>query len=230
MPSKNPLYDSRQPVNTLMQLASDTPEYQQLANYLMARSAVPEVEFRYMGEDQTGEFNRNKKFIGGSSDHPGGTLSMSDRYTGYEGNPRQAVSTLGHELTHAAWNQMRQQIYEGKASPEFAAAFSKLVYNKPKGVWEMPDLSNNLDASLFSNPWGASQLAQRLDPAWAQKNGSYRASSSELPAFAVGNMMNNAPPGWKPPAHLDPTLATEQMILLDLATRDARRSPVKTTR
>lgn len=230
MPPRNPLYDSYQPVNTLMQLASDSPEYQATMNYLMARSAVPEVKFQYMDEGQTGEFNRNKKFIGGGSNHPAGTLSMSDRYTGYEGNPRQAVSTLGHELTHAAWNQIRQQIYEGKMSTQFAEAFSKLVYNKQKGVWEMPDISNNLDSPLFKNPWAALRLAEKLNPAWAQNNQAYRASPSELPAFAVGNMMSNAPPAWKPPSHLDPTLATEQMILLDLATRDARRNPVKTTR
>ena len=230
MPSKNPLYESRQPVNTLRQLASDTPEYQQLMNYLMARSAVPEVNFNADG-DNSGQFVQGERYIGGSSKHNAGTASLSGDYMGYKGNPNTAVRTLGHELTHAAWNQMRQQIYEGKASPEFEGAFSKLVYNKQKGVWEMPDSSNNLDAQLFNNPWAAPRLAEKLDPDWSQKNRVYRASSSELPAFAVGNStLGGNPPSYKTPSHLDPTLATEQMILLDLATRDAKRNPNKTTR
>jgi len=213
MPSKNPLYESRQPVNTLRQLASDTPEYQQLMNYLMARSAVPEVNFNADG-DNSGQFVQGERYIGGSSKHNAGTASLSGDYMGYKGNPNTAVRTLGHELTHAAWNQMRQQIYEGKTSPEFADAFSKLVYNKKKGTWAAPDLANKLDAP------------------WYKENESYRSSVQEMPAFGIGNSMlgGDPSPSWKPPTHLDPTLATEQMILLDLATRDAKRNPNKTTR
>jgi hypothetical protein len=202
----NPLYRAKDPVNALRQLASDTPEYQELTNYLMARNAMPEVRFGYMG-NTNGEFERGPA-------PSQGRVTMNDQYREYDADPAKALGTLGHELTHAAWYQIEKQVKSGTASPELVQAFKRLVYDSKKGTWAVGD------------------LATKLNPQWYRDNEGYRASTVEGPAFGVGNSMT--PPGYggnrNPPVHLDSTLATEFRILQELAQRDAVKNPNKVNR
>ena len=68
--------------------------------------------------------------------------------------------------------------------------------------------------------------AAAFNPAWVAANRDYRSTAGELLGFAMGN---SAPvgvernPASKVPLHLDATLATEFMILLDLATREEKK-------
>jgi hypothetical protein len=77
-------------------------------------------------------------------------------------------------------------------------------------------------------------LAYKLNPAWTESQEGYRASSGELPAWAMGNVANTNPlvnyDTYNTPSHLNSTLATEYQILLDLATRDAKANPNKKAR
>lgn len=206
----NPLYRAKDPVNALRQLASDTPEYQELTNYLMARNAMPEVKFGYMGSIDGGFERGDRKGVIPQQ----GRVTINNQYREYGEDPRGAASILGHELTHAAWYQIRKQVESGTASPELVQAFKRLVYDPKKGTWAVGD------------------FAKKLDPQWYKDNAGYRASTVEGPAFGIGNVMepDNTPSSWKPPAHLDSTLATEFRILQELAQRDAMKNPNKVNR
>jgi len=208
----NPLYRAKDPVNALRQLASNTPEYQELTNYLMARNAMPEVKFGYLG-GTNGEFERDVGRPNSGVAAPG-RVSINNGYLDYDSNPAGAQSTLLHELTHAAWHQIRKQVESGTASPELQDAFSKLVYDRKKGTWRMQD------------------IAKTLNPEWHKANEGYRASVSEGPAFGIGNSSYPGPTRgtWEQPPHLDSTLATEFRILQELATRDALKNPNKVNR
>ena len=111
------------------------------------------------------------------------------------------AGTLAHELTHATDQAITRQFYEGVQDrrlnvPQFEDAYRKLRFRG-----------------------GPQELAKRLAPAFLEQNKDYRATNSELPAFGVGDTLA---PGWyslKAPAHLNPTMATETAILLELAQR-----------
>jgi hypothetical protein len=157
-------------------------------------------------------------------EHPGATVTSNTpadhrgRVTVNEGT---GVDTLVHELTHSAVRQLQMQY--GENGTYYGAA------NKPTQFTNAADKLLRFTTPDFkagkSPP--AQELAKKLDPAWLAKNQDYRASQSELPAFAMGNMTPGARADLfrPPPAHLEATLATEMMILLDLATREQKKKP-----
>lgn len=112
--------------------------------------------------------------------------------------------TLTHELTHAADRQLVDQFYgqlnsrKEPADRQFDQAYRKLL------GWE-----------------GREKMVDALAPGWRAKEDPYRTSSTELGAYAVGNMAGR--PAWSAPPHVDSTLATEAAILLELASR--RKTP-----
>jgi hypothetical protein len=117
--------------------------------------------------------------------------------------PNATAGTYAHELTHAAQRQLVEQYYhqiDGREAkdPAFVDAYNKLQFR------------------------GAQQdLMQRLGGSFAKENEGYRTSATEAPAFAVGNMVDNAHGGytWPAPAHIDPTMASELAMLLEIASR-----------
>ena len=97
------------------------------------------------------------------------------------------------------------------AEQQFTQAYEKLVYNSAR---------RNPDESLARE-----SLARRLDPEWAKKNRAYRASNVELPAWGMGFAVEPRR-DYDQPLHLDPTMATEFSILLDMANRLQKSQPV----
>lgn len=170
-----------------------TPIGQQIVQYLLARKALPEFKEGYIGDRGRFEYNT---WVGNELP-PQGRVTLRDG-AGAE------QSTMLHELTHAADRQLAAQYFEepyGKRNSQFAQAFEKLTLNSP----ERHRSSRNM-------------VAQALAGNWAKDNQEYRASSQELAAFGVGN--SAAPPGTRRgPLHVDPTMATELAILLELASR-----------
>jgi hypothetical protein len=191
----------------------DVPQYEELMGYLSARRAVPPTQFRFLGDNTIGEYVRNSPF--------GNTLPR----TGVIGLNRGAgPDTFVHELTHAAAAQLATQYGEYAKSwgevvspDQFTDGFVKLM------------IGSNADykAGKQSPPI---ELAKKLDPTWAAKNKDYRATAGELLGFAVGNTVPTKSgkvdlEESRGPAHLDATLATDMMILLDLATRAQKAKP-----
>lgn len=206
------------PMQYLMQLASERPEYAAVAEYLAARNATPPVSFGYLSPDTSGTFSTNGFFNGGK--YPAtGAIKLNSEFLDRAYAPTNAIPTLTHEMTHAAQREMSRQtdqkdIANPEANQQFLDAYKKLVYDR-----------NSPSKGKFAQ----NVLAERLNPAWSRNNEEYRASVSELPAWAIANVMGGYD-SYKAPAHLNPTLATEYQILLDLATRDAKANPNKKAR
>jgi len=219
----NSLAESKNPVQYLMQLASERPEYAALAEYLQSRNAMPPISFGYLPEGSSGQFVQRGIFS--NSDIPNtGKVNLSDAFVRRGYAPTNAIPTLTHELTHATQKEMDSQIRQKdivnpEAKQQFLDAYRKLSYDPSK---------------RGRNAFGEGALANKLNPEWTAKNEEYRASVGELPAWAMGDVANTNPfvqyDPYKPPAHLNATLATERQILLDLATRDAKKNPNKRNR
>lgn len=185
-------------VAVLLRAASEKPEYRAVADYLMARRAMPPIEERYLSDGVSGMYERNTIF--------GNDLPRNGKVTLNKSNsPSTSVGTLVHELTHAAQNQLSQQQASRKerAGPQFDDAYKKLMLGQ------------------------AGKLAALLNPQFAAKTSDYRSTSNELQAFGMGNVMSPGRPDSPAPAHTDATMATEFQILLDLAMRDQATKPPK---
>ena len=192
----------------ILREAIKNPLYRQLAEYLTARRAMPDMKTGYLTDGTNGEFITSNGTDPKIS--PAGLVKL--RY----GNPSEAAtSTLVHELTHAAARQMAYQKGEQQRAKlpntQLANAYAKLMFE--------------------GNFFGASSEPQRDmintlpgGKEFMRKGANYRTTDTELPAFAVGNTQNAAP-HWPAPAHIDPTVATEFMILLDAAMRDMKANP-----
>jgi hypothetical protein len=197
-------------IRLMRQIASEQPQYQELADYLMARSAMPPVKEGYLPGGANAEYSRNTMF--------GRELPATGEVTiNYGSND---PNSLIHELTHAAHYQMgRQYRQEGakdaEAKQRFKDAYDRLLRTNEQG------LVGFAAPTVFQTE----AMASRLAPDWTKQNSRYRSSVSELPAFAMGNQGAKGAP-----AHVDPTLSTEFRVLLDMALRDAQANPYKTTR
>ena len=123
--------------------------------------------------------------------------------------PRAGVSSLVHELTHAAQSAMEgQAIYDGDSSKQLATAFEQL-FGLRKNYGE-----------------GARDTAARLAPKWLEEEDGYRTTGRELQAHGMGEQLKGVGDlRWQAPAHVDPTMATEFMILLDMAIRESEAGP-----
>jgi hypothetical protein len=66
-------------------------------------------------------------------------------------------------------------------------------------------------------------LADKLAPEWSKENSDYRSASNELSAYGMGSTVPRR--SNRAPLHVDPTMATEFSILLDLAQRAQKAKP-----
>ena len=184
------------PVNALVDKVRQYPEFQEMSQFL--GPAMP--QFRYgsgaelMGA--SGQFNpmRPREVV------------LAERF-GYGVDPGLAKETAIHELSHAAINKLRWAYEDAKknrkgdsAAGQFADAYEKLLTR--------PDFVSQTSA-----------LANQMAPGWASSKNTYRASGGELPAWAMGLSATGRSDDYNSPLHLNPTLASELRILLDLANR-----------
>jgi len=191
--------------NTLriMAEAKRFPETNALLSYLAQRKAVPDKESRGTLSGGYGEFqfaNRpgEVEFAVG----PAGKIRLQRNAT---------TGTVIHELTHAADMQIDRQYYEDS--------------NNQKGPGnQFTDAYNKMRFKPTSNPkerYPFDRLVSSLAPGFMKKEADYRGTVREIRAFAMGD---SAAPGATTntdgiPPHLNATVATEFMILLDLAAR-----------
>jgi len=203
---QNALTRQADPMQALLRQSAEYPQYGELVDYLSARRMMPPIS---MGGTPGGVFEQNSFF--GSELPKTGVVKV-----GYNSGP----STVVHELTHATDTQISSQYYELKnkrgnltpAERQFMQAFEKLAYNPfGRGNKALPRRA----------------LAEKLDPAWAKKHSDYRATNRELPAWAMGATVDPSESReYSAPLHLDPTLATEFSILLDMARKLQKSQPV----
>jgi hypothetical protein len=198
--------------NELEKSASKVPEFSTIVSFLKELNALPKLKPIYNG-------NRGE-FTYGSGVAPEGELGidMSHFYdtskSGYE--PSQSVvSTYIHEHTHAAVRQIRQlqDVVNNKPASERSAQEKQFLNTYSK---LLPATMNNDFRS------GITRIAQSINAEWVKKHSDYRASDSELPAYAVGNQFKKGK-DYDTPDHVDPSIATTFMILLDQAKKVGKK-------
>lgn len=185
--------------------AANSSQYGDLVEFLASRRVMPEMKYRpgISGEFVSGWGMPNRGEINlGMSATPG---------------------TVVHELTHAADRQISQQYYDlakkRKLDPlekQFVQTYEKLVFS--------PDKSQR-DPEKYPR----TAMAERLAPEWAKKERGYRSTSGEMVAFGMGRPVDEAQrymPSNIAPPHVDPTMATEFSVLLDIAKRLQKSKPV----
>jgi hypothetical protein len=207
-------YDAR----FLMRQASDVPEYEQMMTYLKERRAVPLIKTDPYLTRSEGEFEVN---AWGSTKLPEAGQITLNRYT--------KPQVLVHEVAHAASREMDKQYKEynkdrfGKlfslfpSDPtQFQAAYEKLVYNEQK----LMDKSARTPIETF---------VKKLAPDFYNSNAEYRTTRRELQAYGVetatsSQFEDTLKYPFKSPPHIDPTLATEFLTLLNLAIKDQKKN------
>ena len=199
------------PVNALTIAARNYPGYQDLLDFLGANR--PPISFTQMDPELRGQYMRGRL----TSDT--GNIEMNNNYLRNNADgarlPESAARTLVHETVHATDRQLANLFFKYKDRPptpemaQFVDGYKKMRWNmqNPNANYQMPP---------------SEHLARQLDPRWAAENANYRANENEMYARAVGNTSRapgNAQYKSDAPLHLDPTLATEHFILLDIANR-----------
>ena len=200
---------ARDPLSSLLQRSTElSPLYGELVDFLAATRRMPTIEPEYLREGNPGRF----------INYPG--------YTDIgriELDPTQAMpNTPVHELTHAAdrtidfmySNLARKRRNTNDLTPleqQFMQAYEKLSYG----------------LASEKQPLKRREMAERLDPIWTEKNRRYRATQDELAAFGAGSTAYSER-DYAPPLHLDPTMATEFNLLLDMANRVQAAQPQPT--
>tara|TARA_R110000868_G_scaffold369930_1_gene633407 strand:- start:37 stop:681 length:645 start_codon:yes stop_codon:yes gene_type:complete len=197
------------PVNALTTAASAYPSYQDLLKFLGANQ--PPIRFAPLDAETRGEYDRAARY--GNT----GEIRMNTNSLRYmRDDPTATARTLIHETTHATDRQLDNLYFKYKDRPP-TPEIAQFVEGYKRLRWS----DKNPNARVQAPPSEA--LARRLDPKWAAENAGYRANSAELYGHAVGNTART-PESTRygsidTPLHLDPTLATEHFVLLDLANR-----------
>ena len=197
------------PVNTLTTTAGRYPSYQDLLKFLGANQ--PPVRFTPLEPGTKGEYDYNPRY--GNT----GEIRMNSNSLRYMRDaPAETARTLIHETTHATDRQLDTLYFKYKDRPptpeiaQFVDGYKKLRWN-----------AKDPNARFQSPP--SEDSARRFDPKWAAENARYRGNASELYAHAVSNMAQGPDDtryrSLDIPLHLDPPLATEHIILLNLANR-----------
>ena len=184
----------------LLEQAGAYPEYREVASFL--GSTTPPVEFSCLGPGTRGEFSY--------SPAPYGQIRLHSDYENRQNNYKQAIPTLTHEMVHAATIPMKRLFAYENSPPtpevkQFIEAYKKLAFGRKRG-----DVMGSFPRGVMA--------ARIAGDKWLEDYAGYRSSEAELPSQAIGNAMRPEK-DYDTPAHLDPTVATEYRILLDLATR-----------
>lgn len=193
----------------ILQQASDNPEYQAIANYLMSRRAFPQVGVAPMREGVYGSFTTPGFFSSGEVPARG---LLNFNYNSKYWNPKEMVPTAIHESTHAAEKQLLSQYYEIKKKQDKTDLDNQFL--------------DNFQKIIGSSKSEISDWINKVAPTFRKDEASYRTKGNEALAFGVEH---SAQPqhedSYKTPAHINPSIATAFMLLLDQAQRVQNQKP-----
>jgi hypothetical protein len=195
-----------QTIANILKVASNNPDYQQIANYLMSRRSYPEIAYMNKPSSNYGTFTTQGMF--GTANIPQrGIVSLNRNASTV--NPDMVAPTLTHELTHAAETQLYRQYNELKAKSNKSDIERQFM--------------ENFDKILGSK---VTEQASAIQPEYTKNRSAYRTRGDEALAFALENVnYPNAPSDNSAPAHIDPTIATQLMLLLEQAQRVQNQQP-----
>lgn len=186
----------------ILQEATNNPQYQAIANYLMARRSMPDFNLGYM-PGYMGKFISPGLFTSGTVPERG-IVSINEGAKQWD--PKAMASTATHEMTHAAEKQLIKQYYEIK---------------KKTGKTELEkQFLDNFQKIIGSSEPQISNWIKQVAPDFANKESGYRSTAKEGLSFGVENSSFQTPDeGRNAPPHVDPTIATVFNLLLDQAQR-----------
>jgi hypothetical protein len=191
-------------------------QYNDLMDFLASRLAVPEISQKYLGPSTGGQF------ISGWGEPKNGRIELNWGAT---------PSTLLHELTHAADRQISYQSSDleerhRKETPLLDYLRGKTVLTPEEVRLAMGYRKLHYDPKKdYKDParYPRQQLIKKMAPEWAKENYDYRSGDGELVAYGMGSTVPKR--HYRAPLHVDPTMATEFSILLDLAQRAQKAKP-----
>jgi hypothetical protein len=192
------------PLQELLTKTAAYPQYGDLTSFLNSRQMMPEIKQEYMGTHR-GEFTYANPVFGDPNFPATGRVSLN-----YNAEP----STVVHELTHAADRQMSNLYFE--------------ISDKLRRREKLSPLEKQFLDGYQKISFGESRekMAAQLAPEWAKEKANYRASKPELASFGMGSTIQRNE-HYPAPAHVDPTMATEFSIMLDLAQRAQAKADKK---
>ena len=196
--------------------AKQYSQYNDLMDFLASRLAVPEISQKYLGPSTGGQF------ISGWGEPKNGRIELNWGAT---------PSTLLHELTHAADRQISYQSSDleerhRKETPLLDYLRGKTVLTPEEVRLAMGYRKLHYDPKKdYKDParYPRQQLIKKMAPEWAKENYDYRSGDGELVAYGMGSTAPRR--SNRAPLHVDPTMATEFSILLDLAQRAQKAKP-----
>ena len=196
-------------ITRILQKASDNPDYQAIANYLMSRRSFPQMQLDPVPSSKLGSFSSPGLFSDGRVPERG--IVNINNYSRYQ-NPADVAPTVAHEMTHATERQLIKQYYE--------------IKDKPKKTELETQFLNNFQKVIGSSTPEIKNWLGKVAPEFVKEEGDYRAKSNEALAFGLENaIFPNMTSNYKVPSHVDPTIATTLMLLLDQAQRVQNQQP-----
>lgn len=199
---------SKESFKKVDELASKNEDFVKIKDFLKNRNMLPKLTTIY--NNANGEFTSY-----GENVPPEGILGMNFiQSQDMKGNikPR-VVGTYVHEYVHAAMNQ----IYK------LASSLQSKSNKTPEESRFYDTYEKTLSATMRNNfKEGVQNLLQSLDKMWTMNNGNYRSTTGEAVAFAVGNYAGGKgknKDSYETPNHVDASLASTFMILLDQASK-----------
>lgn len=186
------------PLRSLLDETGKYPQYGELTGYLNERGMMPPIKYGLLPGNVQGEFATNG--WGNSNLPDSGVVRI-----GFDSKP----DTVVHELTHAADRQITNQYFEvknkakrGSLTPlekQFMSLYEGLSEPAPGGT-KLPRVES----------------ARTLAPDWVKTTSKYRSTNAELPAWGMGWTVSKEKDA---PLHVNPTMATEFSVLLEMANR-----------
>jgi len=212
------------PMQELLKQSAETPQYGELVGYLSARRAMPPIQF-FHERDRRIPVGNAAGVVGMFQSRGLGKSNLIPETGTVLVRQGSDPNTVVHELTHAADAQLQKQYREiweknrdafTRLTPleqQFKQAYEKLLYAPMKLLSPKNEQRDQRQV-----------MAERLGKDWSKAESDYRSESGELAAFGMGNVIDKNR-RLDAPLHLDPTMATEFSVLLDLASRLQRQQP-----
>lgn len=186
-------------------MEENDPLMKRYTSFLKIANAVPKVAADIYSEDKGGEFRSSGNIF---NDGSGGVVAFragvgSKLLEGKELSDNDK-NLIVHEYTHAVDRQLNFLYNTAKKDKSPLSQQFQQAYEKLGG-----------EIVQKNDKWGSarSTLADKLNAEWSQSGKKYRATSGELPAFAMGSTQGG---DFKAPDHIDTTFATEFDILLGI--------------
>lgn len=205
--------NDRGKINKLLIAASDNPEYSKISSYLMDSRAIPTIK---VGHTSGANAEFEKPGWGPSEVQSNGTVTMN--WGGFNKEISKAqISTLTHEFTHAAEDQLWKQFEDIRKKSDRTPEESQFLGNFAKMYYPSDRV-----------PTTQEQSVKAMNRKWFEENQNYRTSSVEARAWAVGNVASDRGyDAYDTPPHVDPTTATEFMMLLEQGHKLIKNKPHK---